>query len=119
MCTGIRFDLESLASPTALLKIPLFLGLFLIVRGLPVLLYRKEFPRGRERWALALFSGTALPLVVAITTIGIAADQMRSSTAAALVGAAMLSVIVYPVIAMRLAPKPTPAATPVLDEDPP
>jgi Kef-type K+ transport system membrane component KefB len=117
--TGIQFNLESLGSPTALHKIPLFLALFLVVRGLPILLYRKEFPKTRERWGLALFSATALPLVVAITTIGVAAGQMRTSTAAALVGAAMLSVIVYPVIAMRLAPTPTPAATPVLDEDPP
>jgi Kef-type K+ transport system membrane component KefB len=117
--TGIRFDLGSLASVTAILKIPLFLGLFLVVRGLPVLLYRKEFPDGRERWALALLSATALPLVVAITTIGVAADQMRSSTAAALVGAAMLSVILFPVIGMRLAPRATPSATPVLDEEMP
>jgi Kef-type K+ transport system membrane component KefB len=117
--TGIRFDLASLASVTAILKVPLFLGLFLVVRGLPVLMYRKEFPSGRERWGLALLSGTALPLVVAITTIGVAADQMRSSTAAALVGAAMLSVILYPVIGMRLAPTATPAATPVLDEEMP
>src|SRR6476661_3945048 len=116
--TGVRFDLESLASPTALLKIPLFLGLFLVVRGLPMLLYRREIPDARERRALALLSATGLPLVVAITTIGVAAGQMRSSTEAGLVAAAMLSVVIYPIIGMRLAPPTRPAATPVVDEEP-
>jgi len=72
VCTGVRFDLGSLSSPTALLKIPLFLALFLVVRGLPILLYRKEIPDRRERRALAFLSATGLPLVVAITTIGVA-----------------------------------------------
>jgi Kef-type K+ transport system membrane component KefB len=116
--TGVRFDLESLASPTALLKIPLFLGLFLVVRGLPMLLYRREIPDARERRGLALLAATALPMVVAITTIGVAAGQMRSSTQAALVGAAMLSVCIYPMIGMRMAPRATPSATPVVDEEP-
>jgi hypothetical protein len=57
-------------------------------------------------------------MVVAITTIGVAAGQMRSSTQAALVGAAMLSVCVYPMIGMRMAPRVTPSATPVVDEEP-
>ena len=34
--TGISFDLESLmGSPSAMAKVPLFLGLLLLVRGLP------------------------------------------------------------------------------------
>ena len=56
--------------------------------------------------------------MVAITTIGVAAGQMRASTEAGLIAAAMLSVIVYPMIGMRLAPRATPAATPVVDEEP-
>src|SRR6478752_2721542 len=115
--TGVRFDLDSLGSVTAMLKLPLFLGLFLVVRGLPILLYRREIPDGRERRALALLSATGLPLVVAITTIGVAAGQMRSSTEAGLIAAAMLSVVIYPVLGMRLAPRATPSATPVVDEE--
>jgi Kef-type K+ transport system membrane component KefB len=113
--TGVRFNLDSV---TAMLKLPLFLALFLLVRGIPILLYRREIRDGRERWGLALLSATGLPLIVAITTIGVAAGQMRSSTEAALVGAGMLSVIVYPLLGMRLAPKARPAATPVVDEEP-
>ena len=43
--TGIDFDLQALAEPTALLKIPFFVVALLVVRGLPVLLYRSEMPK--------------------------------------------------------------------------
>ena len=52
--------------------------------------------------ALALFSATALPLVVVITGIGTAAGRMLPSNAAALVGAAMMSVLLYPLIGFSL-----------------
>ena len=99
--SGIALDLDSLvSSPGGLLKLPLFLGLFLVVRGLPVLLlYRRELPRD-DRTALALFASTQLPLVVAITAIGVEQGHMRSSTAAALVGAAVLSVLIFPSLAL-------------------
>ena len=99
--TGVGFDLDSLLTPVALLKLPMFLVLFLVVRGIPVLLYRKELPKVRERWSLAFLSATALPLVVAITVIGVDRGLMRSSTAAALVGAAMLSIVLGPLIGLR------------------
>ncbi|MGZ6951928.1 MAG: cation:proton antiporter [Acidimicrobiia bacterium] len=102
--TGITFDLHALAQPTAVLKIPVFLAAFLLVRGLPILLYRRDVPDARSRASLALFSATGLPLVVAITTIGVDAGQMCSSTAAALVGAGMISVIGFPLLATLLAP---------------
>lgn len=97
--TGIGFDLESLiSSPSALAKLPLFLILLLVVRGVPVVLYRKVFESPRERLALALFSATGLPLIVAIAAIGVESDQMRANTAAALVGAGMLSVVFFPML---------------------
>ena len=102
--TGITFDLHALAQPTALLKVPLFAAAMLVVRGLPVLLYRRDIPERRTRWSLAMFSATGLPLIVAIAEIGVADGQMRSSTAAALVGAGMVSVIVLPIIGNLLAP---------------
>ena len=101
--TGVRFDLDSLiSSSSGLIKLPLFLLLFLVIRGLPaLLLYRREFNL-RDRIALALYSATQLPLVVAITAIAVTAGRMRSSTAAALVGAGMLSVLIFPMIAAAL-----------------
>ena len=56
----------------------------------------------RDRVALALFSSTQLPLVLAITTLAQDGGHMRSSTAASLVGAAVLSTLVYPILGLRL-----------------
>ncbi|MGK5556744.1 cation:proton antiporter [Actinomadura kijaniata] len=101
--SGVRLDLGALAgNPWALLMVPAFLLMFLVVRGGPVLaLYRRDLP-GPDRGALALLAATALPLVVVITTIGVQAHQMRTSTAAALVCAAVVSVLVLPLLALRL-----------------
>jgi Kef-type K+ transport system membrane component KefB len=98
--SGMNFHLKALtSSPSALLRVPLFLVLFLVVRGTPaLLLYRRDLPP-RQRAPLALFSATALPLVVVITTIGVAEGRMRPVNAAALVGAGMLSVLLYPMLA--------------------
>jgi Kef-type K+ transport system membrane component KefB len=100
--SGISFDLDALGSVTALLKLAMFLGLFLVVRGAPaMLLYRRALQR-RQRAALAFYSATELPLVVAITTIATETGHMKTSTAAGLVGAAMLSTLVYPFVARAL-----------------
>jgi Kef-type K+ transport system membrane component KefB len=101
--SGMKFDLDTLLSSAgAMLKVPLFLGMFLIVRGLPALvLYRRIF-NVRDRMALALLCATELPLVVAITTLAVEGGHMRSSTSAALVGAAMISTLVFPLVALRL-----------------
>jgi hypothetical protein len=42
-----------------------FLGLFLVVRGAALMLYRRELDR-RDRAALAFFSATELPLFVGL-----------------------------------------------------
>ena len=101
--SGVDFDLDSLLSSAgALLKVPLFLALFLIVRGAPALLLYRGVLAARERVALAFFLATELPLVVAITTIAVEQGHMRSSTAAALVGAAILSTLIYPFVGLAL-----------------
>jgi Kef-type K+ transport system membrane component KefB len=101
--TGMTFDLDALFSSLgAVLRLPLFLGFFLVIRGAPaLLLYRKALPRG-DHVPLALYSATALPIVVAVTTIGLETDRMSPVNAAALVGAAMTSVLVFPLVALRL-----------------
>jgi Kef-type K+ transport system membrane component KefB len=98
--SGLKFDLDAVTSTP--LEVPMFLALFLVVRGVPaLLLYRREMDL-RDRYALALFSATQLPLVVAITTIAVEQDHMRSSTAASLVGAAILSTMLFPLAALKL-----------------
>jgi Kef-type K+ transport system membrane component KefB len=101
--SGLKFDLSALTDdPIRLLELPLFLAFFLVVRGLPaILLYRRVLDT-RDRGALAFFSSTQLPLVVAITTIAIEQGHMRASTAASLVGAAILSTMIFPLVGLKL-----------------
>jgi len=111
--SGMQFDVRALfASPTGLLRVPLFLVLFLVVRGTPaLLLHRRDLP-GRQLVPLALFSATGLPLIVVITTIGVQEGRMRPVNAAALVAAGMLSVLLYPMLArmwLRCAPSRAPS----------
>jgi Kef-type K+ transport system membrane component KefB len=112
--SGMAFDLDALTSSTgALLKVPMFVGLFLVVRGVPaLLLYRSELAL-RDRFALAVYSATELPLVVAITTLAIETGHMKSSTAAGLVGAAILSTLIFPLLAARIRRRGEPVAGPI------
>ena len=109
--SGMAFDLDALTGSTeAALKVPLFLALFLVVRGTPALLFYRGVLAARERLALALFCATELPLVVAITTVAIDEGHMHSDTAAGLVGAAIISTLVFPLIALRLRRDPATTA---------
>ena len=101
--SGLKFNLDALLDdPLRLLELPLFLALFLVVRGAPAMLLYRGVLDLRDRLALAAFSATELPLVVAITTIAIDRGHMRSSTAASLVGAAILSTTIFPLVGLRL-----------------
>jgi Kef-type K+ transport system membrane component KefB len=100
--SGIEFDLAALGSAGAIAKLAMFFTLFLIVRGTPALLLYRGVLGARDRAALAFYSATELPLVVAITTLATETDHMRSSTAAGLVGAAMLSTLVFPFVGLAL-----------------
>jgi Kef-type K+ transport system membrane component KefB len=101
--SGIKFDLSALTEdPLHLLELPLFLALFLVVRGVPALVLYRGVLDLRDRASLAAFSATALPLVVAITTIAVEEGHMRSSTAASLVGAGILSTAILPIAGLRL-----------------
>ena len=101
--SGMTLDLPALfASIGGVLKLVLFFVLFLTVRGAPVLvLYRGELAR-RDRFALAFMCSTQLPLVLAITALATAEHHMLESTAAALVGGAVLSTLVFPAVGLRL-----------------
>ncbi|GGS80534.1 sodium/hydrogen exchanger [Streptomyces tanashiensis] len=101
--TGIEFDLDSLLDGgRTLLLLPVFLLLFLVVRGGPIWLLAPRDLGRRDRGGLVLYGSTALPLVVAITTIGVDDREMTAGEAAALVGAGMLSVLVLPLLALKL-----------------
>ncbi|GAA1354830.1 cation:proton antiporter [Streptomyces beijiangensis] len=101
--TGIEFDLRALLDGgRALILLPVFLALFLVVRGGPIWFLAPRDLGRNDRKALTLFGSTALPLVVAITTIGVDDKVLEAGEAAALVGAGMVSVLVFPLVALKL-----------------
>lgn len=114
--SGINLDLGALLHTTkSMLLVPLFLLLFLVVRGAPVFLYSNEMPK-YQRLPFALYSATALPMVVAITNVGVRTGHLRTDIAAALVGAALMSVLLFPALAGVLLSKSPPAARDVDNE---
>ena len=68
-----------------------------------LLVYRTEFGF-RQRTQLMLCTATTLPLIVALTQIGLASGTMLPENAAALVGAGVLSVLLFPLTAVLLEP---------------
>jgi Kef-type K+ transport system membrane component KefB len=112
--SGIRLDLTGLLhSPSALARVPLFLLALLVVRGLPALLGLRANGT-RPTLALGLLQATSLPFIVTATQIGVGLGKLSSVTAAALVCAGLLSVLIFPLIALGLLcrDKPGPAAVP-------
>lgn len=100
--SGLRFDLASLfASASSLAAVPVFLAALLITRGLPALLFRADLGN-RGALIAALLQATSLPFIVATTQIGLELGAISQATAAALVGAGLLSVIVFPLTAVTL-----------------
>ncbi|MDP9219512.1 MAG: cation:proton antiporter, partial [Actinomycetota bacterium] len=100
--SGVTFDLDALTGhPATLLRVPLFLALLLLVRGVPALFYLGALGR-RQTLAAALLQATSLPFIVAATQIGLALHAISSANAAALVAAGLVSVLVYPALALRL-----------------
>src|SRR3954464_2328941 len=92
--SGMSLDLSSIAA--APLRLLLFFVLLLVCRGLPALLVYRGALSGRQRVQTALVTSTALPTLVALTEIGLRNGTMLPENAAALVGAGVLTVIVYP-----------------------
>jgi Kef-type K+ transport system membrane component KefB len=99
--TGVTFNLASLVSdPRALVLLPIFLLLLLVVRGIPGTLAAPAGSSWRDRTSIALFSATGLPIIVAVTNIALEQKAMSAGTASALVGAGMLSVLLFPLLAL-------------------
>lgn len=101
VAVGIGYDLGSLGEFSTLAAIPIFVAALLAVRGLPALLYRRSLT-GREVLVAALLQATSLPFIVAATAIGISVAAIRPSTAAALIAAGLVTVILFPAIALSL-----------------
>jgi Kef-type K+ transport system membrane component KefB len=101
--SGMQIDVAALfSSASGVAKLLLFFVLFLIVRGVPALVLYRDVLDATERRALALFSSTQLPMVLAITTVATETGHMHAITAASLVCAAVLSTLIFPLLGLRL-----------------
>jgi Kef-type K+ transport system membrane component KefB len=97
VASGVRFDLGALGGSLAM--VPLFLLALLVVRGLPALVYGLD---RRETVVAGLLQATSLPFLVATTAIGLELGLIDPGEAAALVGAGLLSVLLFPAAALAL-----------------
>src|SRR3990172_6480336 len=98
--TGVKFDITALGQDlTTMLLVPAFAVLFLVIRGAPVFLYRDAIASA-QRLPFALAAAVpSLSIIVVITEIGVLAKTMNPDVAAALIGAALLAVLLFPTIA--------------------
>ena len=98
--SGVRLDLQGLLdSPSALARVPVFLLALLVMRGMPALLHVRALGR-RPALAAGLLQATSLPFIVAAAQIGIELGRLSPVTGAAMIGAGLLSVLVFPAIAL-------------------
>jgi Kef-type K+ transport system membrane component KefB len=112
--TGIKLDVASLFnSGSAVAKVPLFLVALLVVRGIPAFLYRPFAERSSQLVASGLLQATSLSIPVVAGQIGVDLGLIRPTNYVALVAAGLLSVIIFPLVALTLLRGRTaPAAAP-------
>jgi Kef-type K+ transport system membrane component KefB len=100
--SSVEFNLSALFSSAAtMVRVPIFLLALLLVRGIPALLYRHVLGK---RWTVAagLLQATSLSFVVAAVQIGTLLGEISAATGAALIGAGLLSVMLFPLLALML-----------------
>lgn len=100
--SGVKYDLDALvASASNVLMVPIFLAALVAVRGLPAILYRRLLT-GRQTAIAGLMQATSLPFIVAATAIGQELELISAAEGAALIGAGLLSVLLFPIIGLSL-----------------
>jgi Kef-type K+ transport system membrane component KefB len=110
--SGVRFDLAALtASASNVAMVPVFLVALLVVRGVPALVYRRVLD-GSHTAIAGIMQATSLPFIVAATAIGMDLGLIDAAASAALIGAGLLSVLIFPLtglVLLRRAAPPGPS----------
>jgi Kef-type K+ transport system membrane component KefB len=106
--TGLTFDIDSLLTADGLALAALFLTFLFIVRGASSVLWSRELAR-RDNLALAFFGATGLPLIVAIVDVAGDRGAISDDVGASLIGAGMISVLLFPLVGVRLVGEHEPA----------
>jgi Kef-type K+ transport system membrane component KefB len=100
--SGVNLDLDALFSSfDTIVLVPLTAIALLLVRGVPALVYRRFLPR-RQALSAGLLQATSLSFVVAATHIGVQIGKLDSAAAAGLVTGGVISVLIFPALALRL-----------------
>jgi Kef-type K+ transport system membrane component KefB len=100
VASGMGLDIQAIISNP--LRLLVFLLLLLVVRGLPSLVvYARVLPL-LQRLEMTFITATTMPLLIALAEIGLKDGTMLPANAAALVGAGVLSVLLYPSAAAAL-----------------
>jgi Kef-type K+ transport system membrane component KefB len=106
--TGVTFDVRALfASTSSLALVPAIVVAILLARGLPALVYRRKLGT-RPALAAGFLQATTLTFPVVVAEVGQSLNLLSAAAAAALVGAALLSVLMFPAAALALRPWTTP-----------
>jgi Kef-type K+ transport system membrane component KefB len=101
VASGMTLDVQAIVRNP--LRLLIFLVLLLVVRGLPsLLIYRRSLPL-RQRVEMTFITATTMPLLIALAEIGLSDGVMIPANAAAMVGAGVLSVLIYPSVAAAVA----------------
>lgn len=101
--SGMKLDIAALAGGSGgLVLAAAFFAAILLVRA-PVVLFGAPTLGTRRSLSLGLFAATTLSLVVALTDIAVRHAVMTSAEAAPLVAAAMVTVVLFPALGLKLA----------------
>lgn len=101
--TGVNFDLHALlAEPVLLIFVPLALIVLVLVRGVPSMLAAPIGSSRKDKISVGLLGATGLPIIVAVTAIGVEEGVLTPATQSVLIGTGMLSVLLLPLIAMSM-----------------
>jgi Kef-type K+ transport system membrane component KefB len=118
--SGLQFDLDALfGSASTVARVPLFLAALLVVRALPALVYRSTIGN-RQTVVAGLLQATSLPFIVAASMIGVELGLLDAATSAGLIAAGLLSVLIFPLVALTILRRAEPApAQPAVEPLPP
>lgn len=105
--SGAKIDLTAVAAQPLLLLG--FIGMLLLIRAVPIFIAmaRDKDPEVVELGAnghvtVAIYCTTALPLIVAVTSVAVSAGAMEASVASVLVSAGALTVLIMPLVAQLI-----------------
>lgn len=102
VASGLRLDVGALASDrSTLLHVPVLVVAIYLIRGVPAILYTRLLG-ARRTLAAGLLQSTTLSFVLIASQIGQELGLLGSSDVAALTAAALVSVLVSPVLALAV-----------------